>query len=277
MAVNLATKYASKLDQLFTHGSYTDAYVNKNYDFTGAKTVDVYTVTTVAPSNYDRENTGDRFGGNNELQDVTTAYTINNDKSFKIVIDRGNYEQQMLAKKAGEVMRAEMYEQVIPMIDANRLAAGAAGALAVSQNVTATSDAYADFCTANAYLDEAKAPLEGRVAFVTPTFYNSIKSKITTIMASGYNDKLVGKGFVGELDGIPVVKVPTSYFPAGFKCLIWHRDAVLGVQQIKNTRVITDSELVDGSILLGRFIYDTFVLNGKKKGVAAVTASGVSA
>lgn len=29
MAVNLATKYASKLDQLFTAGSYTDRYVNK--------------------------------------------------------------------------------------------------------------------------------------------------------------------------------------------------------------------------------------------------------
>ena len=50
MAVNLATKYASKLDQLFTAGSYTDRYVNKKYDFTGAKTVEVYTVTTVTPS-----------------------------------------------------------------------------------------------------------------------------------------------------------------------------------------------------------------------------------
>lgn len=34
--VNLATKYSSKLDQLFTAGSYTDRYVNKKYDFTGA-------------------------------------------------------------------------------------------------------------------------------------------------------------------------------------------------------------------------------------------------
>lgn len=273
MAVNLATKYASKLDQLFTHGSYTDAYVNKNYDFTGAKTVDVYTVTTVTPTNYDRTETGDRFGGNNELQDVTTPYTINNDKSFKLVIDRGNYEQQMLAKKAGEVMRAEMYEQVIPMIDANRIAAGATGATAVSQAVTATSDAYVDFLTANAFLDEAKAPVEGRVAFVTPGYYNDIKTKITTLMASGYNDKVVKKGYVGELDGVPVIKVPTSYFPANTKAVIWHRDAVLGVQQIKNTRIITDSELVDGSILLGRFIFDTFVLNGKKNGVASIVTA----
>ena len=67
MAVNLAAKYSSKLDQLFTAGSYTERYVNKKYDFTGAKTVEVYTVTTVAPSNYDRTNTGDRFGGNTIL------------------------------------------------------------------------------------------------------------------------------------------------------------------------------------------------------------------
>jgi hypothetical protein len=73
------------------------------------------------------------------------------------------------------------------------------------------------------------------------------------------------------------VKVPTSYFPTGFKAIIWHKDALLGVQQIKNTRIITDSELVDGSILLGRFVFDSFVLNGKKKGVAAVVGSGVSA
>lgn len=174
-------------------------------------------------------------------------------------------------------MRAEMNEQVIPMIDANRLSAGANGAVAVSQVVTATQNAYTDVLTASAYLDEAKAPVEGRVMFVTPGFYNDIKSKITTLMGPAYNDKLLTKGYVGELDGMAVVKVPTSYFPTGFKAVIWHKDALLGVQQIKNTRIITDSELVDGSILLGRFVFDSFVLNGKKYGVAAIAGSGVSA
>ena len=169
MAVNLATKYASKLDQLFTAGSYTDRYVNKKYDFTGAKTVEVYTVTTVDPTNYDRTNTGDRFGGNNELQDVITAYTIGNDKSFKITIDDGNYEQQALAKKAGEVMRAEMEEKVIPMIDANRLNKAAIGAAAVSQYYSPTSNKpYEDVLKLSAALDESKAPQSGRVLWVTP-------------------------------------------------------------------------------------------------------------
>ena len=35
MAVNLATKYASQLDQIWTHASYTDNWINKKYTFDG--------------------------------------------------------------------------------------------------------------------------------------------------------------------------------------------------------------------------------------------------
>lgn len=271
MAVNLALKYESQLDQIWTHASYTDNWINKKYNFDGVDTVKVYTVTSVAPGDYSRTSTGDRFGGNAELQDTIATYQLTKDKSFKIAIDRGNFEQGMRAKKAGEVMRIQMNEQIIPMIDADRLATAAAGATAVSQSVTATSDAYQDTLKLNEYLDECKAPLSGRVLWVTPAEYNLVKTAITTnILASGYNDKLVGKGFVGELDGVPVVKVPTSYFPSGVKAILCHRDSLLGVRQITETRIITDSEFVSGSILLGRFIFGSFVLKGKEKGVAAI-------
>lgn len=229
----------------------------------------------MAPNDYNRSSTGDRFGGNAELQDTIATYQLTKDKSFKIAIDRGNYEQGMRAKKAGEVMRYEMNEQIIPMIDADRLATAAAGATAVSQAVTAGTDAYQDVLKLNEYLDECKAPLSGRVLFVTPAEYTLVKTAITTeILASGYNDKLVGKGFVGELDGVPVVKVPTSYFPAGVKAILVHRDSLLGVRQVTETRIVTDSEFVSGSILLGRFIFGSFILKGKEKGVASIVEGG---
>lgn len=274
MAVNLASKYSAKLDQIFTHGSYTDAYVNKNYDFDGVKSINVYTVTTVATSSYDRTETGDRFGGNNELQDTIETYTLANDKCFKIVIDRGNYDQQALAKKAGEVLKLEMNEQVIPEIDKDRIATAVAAATAASQEITATTDSYADFLGMSAHLDEAQAPVAGRVCFVTPTFYNAIKKDITsTINASGYNDKLLGRGFVGELDGCPIVKVPASYFPTGKQAVMFHKEGLLGANQRKKTWIKTDSELVDGSILMGRFIYDTFALAAKSKAFASVAGT----
>lgn len=273
MAVNLAQKYSSVLDQVFTAGSYTDKYVNKKYDFDGVQTINVYTVTTVEPSDYKRSDTGDRFGGNNELQNIVTPYTLKNDKSFKLVIDRGNYEQTALAEKAGAVMKAEMEERVIPMIDADRIKAAATGATAVSQAITAGNNAYTDILKAEAFLDEDKAPVEGRVLFVTPGYYNTIKEYITTTMhADTYSSKLISRGYVGELDGIPVVKVPTSYFPTKTNAVLWHRDALLGAKQIMNTRIKTDSELVDGTLLLGRFIYGSFVLNGKKKSVASIVS-----
>lgn len=273
MAVNLAQKYSSVLDQVFTAGSYTDKYVNKKYDFDGVQTINVYTVTTVEPTDYKRSDTGDRFGGNNELQNIVTPYTLNNDKGFKLVIDRGNYEQTALAEKAGAVMKAEMEERVIPMIDADRLKAAAAGATAVSQAITAGSNAYTDILKAEAFLDEDKAPVEGRVLFVTPGYYNTIKEYITTTMhADTYSSKLISRGYVGELDGIPVVKVPTSYFPTKTNAILWHRDALLGAKQLMNTRIKTDSELVDGTLLMGRFIYGSFVLNGKKKSVASIVS-----
>ena len=273
MAVNLAQKYSSVLDQVFTAGSYTDKYVNKKYDFDGVQTINVYTVTTVEPSDYKRSDAGDRFGGNNELQNIVTPYQLKNDKSFKLVIDRGNYEQTALAEKAGAVMKAEMEERVIPMIDADRLKAAATGATAVSQAITAGNNAYTDILKAEAFLDEDKAPVEGRVLFVTPGYYNTIKEYITTTMhADTYSSKLISRGYVGELDGIPVVKVPTSYFPTKTNAVLWHRDALLGAKQIMNTRIKTDSELVDGTLLMGRFIYGSFVLNGKKKSVASIVS-----
>ena len=273
MTVHLADKYSSKMDLAFAHGSYTDNFVNKDYDFDGVQTINVYTPTTVATSNYNRSATGDRFGGNNELQDTVATYTLANDKCFKITIDRGNYLQGALAKKAGQVLRAEMDEQVIPEIDADRIATGAAAATANSQAVTYTSanGAYKAVLDAQAFLDEDKAPTADRVIFVTPAFYNLIKKDITTgVYANGYNDKLVPRGFVGELDGMAVVKVPTSYFPTKTYAVLWQKKALLGANQIKKTDIIEDSELVDGAVLTGRFIYDAFALEAKKKSIASI-------
>ena len=277
MTVAIADKYSSKMDLAFAHGSYTDKFVNRDYDFDGVQTINVVTPTTVATSNYDRTSTGDRFGGNAELQDTVATYQLANDKCFKIAIDRGNYLQGGLAKKAGQVLRAEMDERVIPEIDGDRIATAAAAATTNGQAVSYTlgsGNAYEAVLEASAKLDEAKAPMNDRVMFVTPAFYNKIKGDITTgVYATGYNDKLVPRGFVGELDGMAVVKVPSTYFPANTLAVLWQKKAVLGARQIHKTDIIENSENVDGAVLRGRFIYDTFVLDAKKKAVASITGT----
>ena len=273
MAVHLAEKYSGKMDLAFAHGSYTEKFVNKDYDFDGVQTINVYTPTTVALSNYNRSGTGDRFGNNAELQDTIATYTLGNDKSFKMTIDAGNYKQGALAKKAGEVLRAEMDEQYTPVVDADRIATAATAASTNSQEVTYTAadGGYKAVLDAQAYLDECKAPVKDRVIFVTPVFYNLIKADITTgVHANGYNDKLLPRGFVGELDGMTVIKVPTSYFPANTYAVLWQKKALLGANQIKKVEIKEDSELVDGAVLFGRFIFDSFVLDAKKLAVSSI-------
>lgn len=270
--INLAEKYSGKIDQAFAADSYTDKWVNNNYDFDGVKTVKVYTLTSQEPVDYDRASTGDRYGGNNEMKDIISTYTLENDKGFKIAIDKGNEKQSVTARNAGQALKVQIREQITPMIDANVFAAVANGASAEGQEVTVADDkAYEGVLDAGAMLDEGKVPLAGRVLFVTPTVYKGIKSEITTTTnADTYNTKLLGKGVVGELDGVPVVKVPTSYFPDGVKGLMWHKDSVLGAKQLTEARVRTDNELISGSLLLGRYIFGAFVLKGKAKGVVAL-------
>ena len=51
---------------------------------------------------------------------------------------------------------------------------------------------------------------------------------------------------------------------------MWHKKAILGANQVTSIRKITNSENVDGTVLAGRFIYDAFVLEAKKYGVAII-------
>ena len=70
-----------------------------------------------------------------------------------------------------------------------------------------------------------------------------------------------------------MVKVSYSFGPANALAVLWQKKAVLGARQIHKTDIIENSENVDGAVLRGRFIYDTFVLAAKKKAVASITGT----
>lgn len=273
MSVNLVTKYGKKLDTPFTLASFTERAMNTDYDFVGAKAIKVLTPTTIELSDYDRTATGDRFGGNKEMQDTEATYTITKDRSFKLTIDAGNLAQQAMLKRAGKMLKSQIDEQVTPEIDKYRFSVAATGAAAVDQALTATADAYDDFLEINKMLGNKHVPRKGRIAYTSETFYKKVKKElVTTVNASGFNDGVLKQGYVGQLDGIPTVVVPDDYFPTGTQVILWHKKALLGVKQLKTAKIITDSELVDGTVLVGRYIYDAFVLEAKKNGVASIVS-----
>ena len=278
MSVNLVEKYGKKLDMPFTLASFTERAINTDYDFVGAKTVRILTPTTVALTDYDRTATGDRLGGNNELQDTDSTETVTEDISFKVTIDAGNLAQQAMLKKGGKMMKAQIDEQVTPAIDKYRFKVAATGAAAVNQNLTATNDAYDDVLEINKMLGNKHIPRKGRLFYASESFYKKIKKDlVTTVNASEFNSGVLKEGYVGQLDGVPTIVVPDDYFPTGTQAILLHKKALLGVKQVKTAKIITDSELVDGTVLVGRYIYDAFILDAKKYGVASIVGGTTGA
>lgn len=269
MAINLASKYSTKVDERFKLASFTDVAVNKNYDWSGVKTVSVYNISTVAMADYTRTGTS-RYGTPAELQDTKTDYTLTRDRAFTFTIDRGNYEDQMMVKEAGRSLRRQIDEVTVPEIDIYRLAAIAAAAVANGGSATAAitaSNAYTKFLDGNAYLDENKVPLAGRVAFVTPAYYNFLKLDPSFLKASDMGQEMLVKGQVGEVDGVKIIKVPSTYFPANSAFIIAHKEATVAPNKLESYKTHDNPPGVNGWLVEGRVIYDAFVLTAKTKAV----------
>jgi N4-gp56 family major capsid protein len=270
MAVNLASKYSSQVDERFKLKSLTQAATHQDYDWDGVKTVNVYSIATSAMNDYTRTGTG-RYGVAAELDDTVATYTLAKDRSFTFTIDQGNRKDSMNVKEAGKALARQHDEVVVPEIDIYRLtkwnaAAVANGGVPTATNIT-TSNAYSSFLTAQAYLDDNKVPQEGRISFVTPGYLNKIKQDSTFLKASDLGQKALINGQVGEIDGVAIVKAPTSYFPAKTPFIIVHKSAMCAPKKLQDYKIHDNPPGINGNLVEGRIYYDAFILDSRKKAV----------
>ncbi|WP_308636113.1 phage major capsid protein [Paenibacillus silvisoli] len=265
MAMNLAAKYSAKVDEKFTKESFTEAAVNKDYEWTGVKTISVYGVDTVAMGNYTRTGLA-RYGTAAELGNTKTDYTLSRDRAFTFAIDRGNQQETMGVMEAGKALARQLREVVIPEVDTYRLAAMSAAAITNGHTATAAitaSNAYVKFLAAQEALDEDKVPVGGRIAFVTPAYYNFIKQDTSFQLASEIAMEKRINGQVGDIDGVKIVKVPSSYFPASHAFILCHPVATVAPKKLEDYKTHDNPPGINGWLVEGRQIYDAFVLTNK--------------
>jgi len=272
MAVNLASKYSDKVDERFKLKSLTESAVNQDYEWTGVNTVNVYSIPTAPMNDYERTGTS-RYGTAAELDNTVVPYTITRDRGFTFTIDRGNNMETMGVMEAGKALARQNDEVIVPEIDMYRLAKWQAGAAAnggvpTPVDITA-SNAYSSFLNGNAYLDDNKVPQMSRFAFVTPKFYNFIKQDPTFLKASDTGQKMLINGQVGEIDGVPIIKVPSTYFPAKTPFIIVHRSVMCSPKKLQDYKTHDNPPGINGWLVEGRIIYDAFIMDAKKKGVYA--------
>lgn len=116
MAINLHKKYETKLAEIYTHNSFVEGHTNKDWSFSGVKSILIPTLVTQPLNDYQRSGTS-RYGTPTDLQDTAQEMTMTQDKGFAIVIDKGDNSEQQMMKSAGHAMKRQISEQVVPVID----------------------------------------------------------------------------------------------------------------------------------------------------------------
>ena len=263
MSQNYAVKYQATVDEVFRLNSVTDLVINKGIrlDFNGANSVTIYGVSTVAETGYVRSGTN-RFGALNELDTTKQTFVLSQDRAFTYSIDRGNYEDSMMVTEAGSTLQRQIEVVCVPNTDIYRLAAVASYAVTNSQVTTVAltgSNVYVQFLARQQTLDDARVPADGRVAFVTPATYALLKQDSNFIKASDMAQGYLNKGVVGDVDGVTIVKVPTSYLPANAGFIIMHNSVLVAPHKFDTFRILKEVQGVDGWVVEGRRYYDAFI------------------
>lgn len=266
MSQNLASKYSNKVDERFYRESQALAGTNKDYEWTGVDTVNVYQVDTVPLNDYQRSG-NTRYGQAPELGNTIKSYTLTQDKSFTFTIDKGNKNQSMMVTDAGKSLSREQREVMVPYVDRYIFKKQADAAVANSQVEVAaasTSTAYQKFLKGQEVLGNKDVPDTGRIGYCSYAFANLLMLDPAFIKQGEKSQEMTIKGSLGEVDGVKIVKVPSSRLPLGTSFLLVHPSATTAPEQLKEFRIHQDPPGISGWLVEGRFIFDAFVLEAKK-------------
>jgi hypothetical protein len=278
MAQNYGAAHLKVLDERFFTESKTDLIVNKGIrlDFNGKNSVTIYDVDTVAEGNYTRSGTN-RFGALVELGTGTQTFTLSQDKSFTFTVDRGNLEDSMMAQEVGKAVKRQVREVSVPATDVYRLVTLSAYADTANQGTQGTTlteaDAYESVLAHQAVLDNAEVPEDGRVMFVTPSFLNYLKRDPEFMKACDTSYRDLKKGIVGEVDGLKIVKCPSSYFVTKFQFMIVHESVLISPTKFNSVRVLDEVQGIDGWVAEGRRYYDAFIPTNKAEAIVLSTSA----
>lgn len=272
MAVNLAEKYSAKVAERFKMKSLATGFTNSDYNWEGVKTLSVYSIPTVALSDYDRTASSSRYGTPSELQDTVQTMQVSQDKGFTFIIDKGNKIDSMNVRDAGKALRREIDEVIVPTEDKyvfGKIAQAAVANSNVGTGSLTKANAYEKFLAGQTALDNALVPAAGRIAAVNASTLALLKQDSAFVLASDMGQKIKINGVIGELDGVKIVKVPDNYLPTNCQFIITHPSVTVKAEKIKDYKIHDNPPGISGNLVEGRVYYDAFVLDAKKDGAYA--------
>ena len=277
--VNLASRYAAKVDERFAIASQAALALNHDYRFAGVRTVNVYSIPTVPLNNYTRSGQS-RYGNPADLENSLQELTVTQDRAFSFIIDRADRDQSQMTMDAGRALSREIREVVVPEYDAYVFRKMALTACAKRNTATTSatkSNAYELFLNAQEALGDNNVPDTGRVCFCSYRFANLLKQDPAFMRYGNMSQLMLSKGVMGEVDGTRIVKVPASRLPTGAAFILTHPVAACAPKQLEDYKIHDNPPGISGWLVEGRVLYDCFILAEKADAVwyhgTAVSAS----
>ena len=278
MAMNLASKFSNKIDEKFTLASFADSVVGNAYDFDGVKTVNVYSVPSVAMVDYNRAGASNRYGTPVNLQASVQKMELSKDRGFSFLIDKGDLIQSMQVMEANKALNRQINEQWIPEYDAyvfQTLASKASALGNLSTTTPSKSNAYNLFMAGQEFLGNHMAPDTGRVAICSYGFAGLLMQDNAFVRYGDASQQMIRSGVIGEIDGVTIKRVPSNRLPNGAACIITHPYASIAPKQLYEYKIHDNPPGYSGYLVEGRMIYDCFVLDNKVNGIYYIGGSGV--
>ena len=260
MAINLTTKFSDKVAERLKHKSYTEGMANHDYEFTGIKTLKIYSIDTAPMNDYNRSG-ANRYGNPEELGDTLMELTMTQDKSFTFTIDKGNAGEQMNIKSATRAIKRQTDEKITPMLDKYRFDVWThkAGNIVGLSAAPTAKDIVSKIMDATEALNDLAAP-DNRVIYIPTAYYKLLKQNPDFISVDKLGEQALAKGHVGYVDGMKVVEVPKSYLPENVYFFVGCKKALLAPVKLQEYKVHRDPPGISGDLAEGRIIHDAFVL-----------------
>lgn len=278
MGIELATQYLPYVDELFSTESRTSLVTNKDFNWTGAHTVKIYSVGTSAMNDYDRngaKNGLSRYGTPEDLDATTQEMTLSKDRSFTFIIDRLDQDETKGQLSGASALARQVRQVSIPEVDTHVYSVIAANAGFKPEAIALTAEnIYSEIIKAGNALDNAEVPESGRVLLVTPDTYLLMKQCKDITMETNIGNDMRLKGVISNLDGCAVVKIPKNRLPENTGFILCHPVATIAPVKLESYKTHEDPPGVNGTLVEGRICYDAFVLKNKAKAIyyQAITA-----
>lgn len=286
-SITLAKRFLPILDEVYKYASRSAILdtANERVRWIGAQTVNLYTTNIVGLGNYSR-NAGFVPG---DVDGSWETYQLQCDRGRSYMIDVMDNDET-LGMAFGTLVGETIRTQVVPELDAYRFAkyAGTSGILSsAGTTISSTTDVAELIDTAQAAMDNAEVPYEGRILFVSPATYGQLRNNITRYVQNRdgvinnnidyYNDLRVITVPQGRFNTQVTLQNPSTSDAAGgyttsgqnINFMIIHPSAVLQVVKHVVPRIFSPevNQEADAWKFDYRVYHDCFVETNKVKGI----------